>query len=449
MKRIYFLGIGGIGMSAIARYYHLKGVKVSGYDRVESVVTRALEELGIEVFYELNPEHLQSNELMIYTPAISQDNVEYQAAKEAGMPIYKRSQILGEISRDYQTVAVAGTHGKTSTSTMMAHVFRNCGLDCTAFLGGISRNLQSNFVFGESELMVVEADEFDRSFLTLYPEMAVITSLDPDHLDIYGTPDEMNKTYLEFAGQVKTGGELLVAAHLPAQNWPRPIKKFGIETGDYQAINLRYSDLYTLFDYKSDKHEINNLRLAMPGRHNVMNMLSAIAACELNGGEMDKVEEAVKSFSGIYRRFEVLHHSAELSFVDDYAHHPSEIEAAIDTARSLFPERKLVVAFQPHLFSRTNDFHVGFAESLSESDVVLLLDIYPAREEPMPGVESEMIERLLTCKEKKMVSKKALPTEIEKYIEGPTVVMTLGAGDIDKEVPKVGEMIKERIGLVK
>ncbi|MEL6652562.1 MAG: UDP-N-acetylmuramate--L-alanine ligase [Bacteroidota bacterium] len=431
IQTIYFLGIGGIGMSALARYFHREGKNVLGYDRTSSIVTEGLEDEGMTIFYVLDPSHIQEADLMVYTPAISQDNVEYQAALRAGIPILKRSQILGLISEQYRTLAVAGTHGKTTTSSMLAHLLRHGGVDATAFLGGIARNLEGNFAYGESDWLVVEADEFDRSFLTLKPEYAIVTSMDPDHLDIYGTPDEMANNYRAFGDLSQ---QLLVHHSLGEQGWTKPLETFGIEVGDYQARNLRFGDLETVFDFRFAERQIENLRLPFPGRHNVLNMVSAMALALKAGMKAEKLPTAVSSFAGIYRRFERQHHSPRLTYIDDYAHHPTEIAAAMDTARRLFPDRQLVVIFQPHLFSRTRDFADGFREELAKADALLLMDIYPAREEPIEGVSSEMLLSATPSANAKIVTRKDITTQLQQLISLPTILLSLGAGDIDREV---------------
>jgi UDP-N-acetylmuramate--alanine ligase len=440
INKVYFLGIGGIGMSALAHYFHQEGKVVSGYDRVSSVVTERLENEGMKVFYVLDKSHVEGQDVMIYTPAISRDCVEYVAAEAAGIPILKRSQALGVISQTYRTLAVAGTHGKTTTSSMLAHLLRACGLDCTAFLGGLSRNLKGNFAYGQSELLVVEADEFDRSFLTLKPESAIVTSMDPDHLDIYGDATEMERNYLAFGALAK---ELLVHHSLKDRGWTVPVSTFGIEEGDIQAHNLRFSKLRTQFDFAGEGQVIRDLSLSMPGHHNVMNMLAAIGLSLRVGADPERLKAAVAEFSGIYRRFEVWHHTDSLTYVDDYAHHPTEIAAAIDTARRLFPNRKLIVVFQPHLFSRTRDFAAGFVAELSKADALLLMEIYPAREEPIPGVNSKMLFDQITLTQKFLVSPQNMLTHLEKVLSEPAVLLTLGAGDIDREVDKITDWIKD------
>ncbi|MFN0203235.1 MAG: UDP-N-acetylmuramate--L-alanine ligase [Bacteroidia bacterium] len=441
--KIYFLGIGGIGMSNLAKYFHLKGHEVAGYDKTPSVVTDALQELGISIYFDADEKHIEGVDKMVYTPAIK-EHIEFEAAREKGIPMYKRSQILGEISRDYQTLAVAGTHGKTTTSTMLAHLLRGCEIDCTAFLGGISRNLNGNFVFGTSHFAVVEADEFDRSFLTLSPQMAVITSLDADHLDIYGTPDEMHKSYREFAHKVAKEGFVLVHHSVANFDWGREVHSYGIEEGEYQARNLQYGDLCTTFDYISNDLTIKGITLPMPGHHNVLNAVAAITLTIKAGGNVEKVIETLANFKGIYRRFEVHFHSPEISYIDDYAHHPTEIEAAIHTTRSLFPNRQLVAIFQPHLFSRTRDFLTGFAAALSKADVLLLNPIYPAREKPIEGITSERVLELVTTPNKKLIEKTEIVANLAQVIQKPEVILTIGAGDIDREVGKIKEWLQNK-----
>lgn len=440
VNKVYFLGIGGIGMSALARYFHLTGREVKGYDRVESVVTKGLEEMGMEIFYMLNADHVAGADLMVYTPAISKDCVEYVEAERLGIPILKRSQVLGMISEAYKTLGVAGTHGKTTTSSMLTHLLKEGGAEPTAFLGGISRNLNANFTFGTSDWMVAEADEYDRSFLTLHPEHAIITSLDPDHLDIYGTEEEMKQNFRAFADQ---SSQLLVEASLKEFDWGKGFRTFGIEEGDIRAENLRFQKLETLFDLHWEGGRLDDLRLGMPGRHNVSNMTAALGLAIQIGVQSDRLPAAVDSFSGIYRRFEVHIHGEELSLIDDYAHHPEEIAAAMSTARALFPDRKLLVVFQPHLFSRTRDLCEGFAAELSKADTTLLMDIYPAREEPIPGITSNSILQQMTLSHARIVSRKTLITAIQQELNAPTVLLTLGAGDIDKEVPKIARALKK------
>ncbi|MDX2285083.1 MAG: UDP-N-acetylmuramate--L-alanine ligase [Bacteroidia bacterium] len=431
---IYFLGIGGIGMSAIARYFRLMGKQVSGYDRTETAVTRALEAEGIRVYFNADPAHLAGAGLVVYTPAIPSDHPELVHARQTGMPLFKRSQILGQISQGAKALAVAGTHGKTTTSAMLTHLLRESGISCTAFLGGISANLGSNFVYGESDWLVVEADEYDRSFLTLHPHAAIITAMDPDHLEIYGTAAQMEAAYRQFASQ---SGSLLVHASLAGAGWPSAPATFGLDEGDYQATALRFGGLSVWFDVEGPGLSLHNLELQMPGAHNVLNMTAALALAHRAGAPAERLAAAVGSFRGLYRRFEVLIHRDDLTYIDDYAHHPKEIAAAVAAARALFPERKLIVVFQPHLYTRTRDLCEGFAAELSKADEVLLMEIYPAREEPIPGVTSDMLLQAMSLPASHLVARAALPDAIRAALTRPAVLLTLGAGDIDKEVSTI------------
>ncbi|MEM6802061.1 MAG: UDP-N-acetylmuramate--L-alanine ligase [Bacteroidota bacterium] len=437
---IYFLGIGGIGMSALARYFHLKGVRVSGYDRNKSVVTEGLEKAGMEIFYVMDKAHVQDKDLMVYTPAIAKSSEEYQAAVEQGIPIYKRSQILGMISEDYRCLAVAGTHGKTTTSSMLTHLLLETGKEPTAFLGGIANNLNGNFRFGSSDLLVVEADEFDRSFLTLQPSIAIITSLDADHLDIYGEVETMRAGFRAFADQTK---ELLVHDSIRDFDWGKEVKSYGIASGDFQASHLRAEGLCMRFDFRSPYGDLKDVKTNFPGEHNVLNMTAAMAMSLEVGVEVEELREAVSTFSGIYRRFQVHHHSDMLTYIDDYAHHPTEIKAAISTGRALFPDRQLLLIFQPHLFTRTRDFMDEFAAALSEADQVLLMEIYPARESAIPGISSSALLDKMSLQKSELVERADVSDRILACIQAPTLVMSLGAGDIDKEVKKIKEKIEK------
>lgn len=433
-KHIYFLGIGGIGMSNLARYYNLAGVKVSGYDKTPSSVTQALENEGISINFDENLQQFEGITDLVYTPAIKQ-HLAFEMAKKKRIVPMKRSQVLGEICKHYQALAVAGTHGKTTTSTMLAHLTRFCGVDTTAFLGGISKNLQGNFVFGKSEYCVVEADEFDRSFLTLFPKYAIITSLDADHLDIYGKHEDMLDTYRMFGKQVSD--KLLVNSDIENFDWQREVISYGIESGKYQAQNLRFANLATTFDYVSEEITIKDIVLPMPGKHNVANATAAITLTLWAGGDMAKVKDALANFKGIERRFEVVMHTDSISLINDYAHHPTELAAAIGTAKLLFPERQVVAVFQPHLFTRTRDFYEGFAEALSMADAAILIPIYPAREKPLEGITSQIILDKISIEKKVFIEKTALNDTIQAFIQKTTVILILGAGDIDREISKL------------
>lgn len=442
INRVYFLGIGGIGMSALARYFHREGVTVSGYDRSSSVVTRALESEGIKVYHDQNTSRLPGNDLIVYTPAIPASTPEMIEARNGSYFLKKRAEVLGELSTTFHTLAVAGTHGKTTTSTMLTHFLRGSGIDASAFLGGISRNLNGNFVHGSSEWMVTEADEYDRSFLHLTPHTGIITSLDPDHLDIYGSSESMTESYRQFAAQ---SAHQLVHTSVASASWAAGYQTYGINAGDVRAENLRPEGLGVRFTYQSENHRIEDLFLPMPGQHNVSNATAAIAVALSCGVEPDKLRVATESFQGIYRRFEVKLHTDGLSHIDDYAHHPTEIEAAITAAREYLPGRKVTVVFQPHLFSRTRDFASGFADSLSQADEVILMDIYPAREEPIPGISAEMLKDKMTLKKTRLVSRELIAETLLQSVGTHDVVLTLGAGDIDREIENITESLRTLI----
>ncbi|MBP6826936.1 MAG: UDP-N-acetylmuramate--L-alanine ligase, partial [Saprospiraceae bacterium] len=403
IKRIYFIGIGGIGMSALARYFKKHGADVYGYDRSETDLTRALVAEGMHVHYEDDVKFIPENvDLAVFTPAVPKDHAELNWFLDHGYPVKKRAEVLGIISRAKRCVAIAGTHGKTTTSTMTSYLLRACGVDATAFIGGISLNLGSNFVEGDSDWVVVEADEYDRSFLHLYPEIAVLNSIDPDHLDIYGTPEAVVESYTQFVRQIKPGGKLIyrhglplegVAAELRATG--RQVFTFGIDEGDYDAFNVHVEDEQMAFGLRSSIVNWSDLRLNYPGLHNVLNATAAIAATLSAGGFAPELPAALAGFKGVKRRFEYIVCTSQTVYIDDYAHHPAELEAAIGAAKMLFPTRKITGIFQPHLYTRTRDFAESFAAALDMLDECILLDIYPARELPIPGVTSSMIAGLM------------------------------------------------------
>lgn len=440
---IYFVGIGGIGMSALARYFNGRGVKVAGYDRTETTLTKTLVTEGITVRYQADVASLPKDiDLVVYTPAIPASHVELSWFREQGLPVHKRSEVLGIISQGMRTVAIAGTHGKTTTSTLTTHLLRSGGVDCNAFLGGVARNFSSNFVEGESEWVVVEADEFDRSFLTLHPDLATIMSLDADHLDIYGDEASLLETgFLAFAKKIKPDGELLVKAGLEDNFAGLDLKltTFGIEQGDIQAQGLRVEEGYFVFDYQEGNTLIKGLRHPHPGRHNVENALAAITVALRLGVAPAVIAEGLLSFRGIGRRFEFLIREEDLVYIDDYAHHPTELSAAIGAARELYPGKKLTGIFQPHLFTRTRDFVEGFAAALDLLDEVLLLDIYPAREEPIPGVDTQLIYQHMKNKQCQLLTKAEVLEALAKT--STEVVMTLGAGDIDTLVDPIKKQL--------
>jgi UDP-N-acetylmuramate--alanine ligase len=450
---IFFLGIGGIGMSALARWFKANGHNVSGYDKTETPLTQALQAEGIAVHYadavENIPAEIQENPtktLVVLTPAIPADSREWAWLRAQGYDIRKRSQVLGVLTEGRPTIAVAGTHGKTTTSSMVAHLLHHAGLDAGAFLGGISVNLGSNLLLPQSPdaPVVVEADEYDRSFLTLHPDVAIVTSTDADHLDIYGTKEALVESCFNFVVQLKPGGTLLlnhtadarVAAAAPAGT---RVLRYGLtaEQGpDLFAQNITPEGHKFAFDFHGPQGVVAGLELAVPGFHNVENMLAAAAVAQLYGVGEEALRAAVAAYRGVKRRFEFIVTDAEKVYVDDYAHHPREIEAFLRSLRALYPAKHLRVIFQPHLFTRTRDFAEGFSQSLSLADEVVLLDIYPARELPLPGVTSAMLLDSITAPRKSIQTKE----DVLKNAQNDTnfaVLATVGAGDIDTLVPKL------------
>lgn len=435
IRSIYFVGIGGIGMSALARYFRQRGVRVTGYDKTETALTRNLVKEGMDIHYEDAPESIPHDvDLAVFTPAIPADLSELQTLKSRGIPLKKRAEVLGIISRGMKTIAIAGTHGKTTTSSLTTWLLKSGGVDCSAFLGGIVRNFGSNYVGGTSEWVVVEADEYDRSFLQLNPDVAVILSMDADHLDIYGDADSIVETgYKAFADRLKQGGQLFVQ-HRWGHYFPG-VSTFGIDDGAVRAEQVRVEDGFFTFNYRAGDLLWENLQLAIPGRHNVENAVAAITAARKAGVQEDGIRKGLASFAGIQRRFEIIHKDPNVVYVDDYAHHPSELEAVIGAAREFFPGKKLTGIFQPHLYSRTRDFAPGFAKALDLLDEIILLDIYPAREQPIPGVSRDTIADLITHQNLIRASKSNV-LELLKNLH-LEVLLTLGAGDIDTLVEPI------------
>lgn len=447
IKNIFFIGIGGIGMSGLARYFNFMGKNVFGYDKTRTDLTSKLEGEGINIHYEDSLSNIPPNiDIVIYTPAIPKDHQQFNYFKNHNFPIYKRSQILGLLSQEHKVLAVSGTHGKTTTSTLLTHILVTGGVDCTAFLGGISENLQSNFIFGRSPWMVVEADEYDRSFLTLHPEHSVITSVDPDHLDIYGNELEMQKTFIQFASQNNPVGSIFVREGLvilpQLKSNLKNVKTYGIDRGEIFASNIRLIDGSFYFDYNNNDLVFKDLRISLPGRHNIENAVGAISLSLLAGVTEQSIREALANFKGIKRRFEIIIKD-KIVYIDDYAHHPGELNAAIQAARELYPEAYILGIFQPHLFTRTRDFAEGFAKELDKLDEVWLMDIYPAREIPIAGVTSQMLIELMNNPKRKILSRDEILQEMKNVRTG--VIMTLGAGDIDTLVKPISELLKNNI----
>ncbi|MCV9387126.1 UDP-N-acetylmuramate--L-alanine ligase [Reichenbachiella ulvae] len=449
---VYFLGIGGIGMSAIARWFHANGYAVSGYDRTSTVLTRRLEEEGIAIHYQddvsLISDRVQEDKqgsLIIYTPAVPKDLKELNYFQSEGYEIYKRSQVLGMLTQSKFTIAVAGTHGKTTTSSMVAHLLKAMGVDCSAFVGGIMSNYDSNLLIGQNDdVMVVEADEFDRSFLTLHPDVAIITATDADHLDIYGDRDALKDSFKAFIQNIKKDGKLFledkVAKDLDLKEQEGlTIQTYGLKTGDIQASNLTIDQGDFCFDYISEDRKVDGLKLSMSGFHNVSNAIAALSTVLPFEKENEKVQQALASYKGVKRRFEYIIKSEDMVFIDDYAHHPEEINALLKSVRAIYPEKEMTVIFQPHLFSRTRDFMDGFAESLSLADRVLLLDIYPARELPIEGVTSAVIKEKIENTEVLSYVK----DDVLQYFDNkrPELLLTVGAGDIDTLVQPIKEKL--------
>ncbi len=442
----YFVGIGGIGMSAIARYFALRGIEVHGYDRVRTKLTENLESEGMKIHYSEDVSQIPTKvDIVIYTPAVPLDHQELVALKEAGHKLWKRAEILGLISKERKTIAIAGTHGKTTTSSILTHLLRNGGIDVTAFLGGISLDLHSNFVFGASEWMVVEADEFDRSFHQLHPDIAVVMSIDPDHLDIYGSLDQMKESYQEFVNKLYNKGILITKEGIRLSPEASSVthETFGYENAVYRIENIRVDNRKFVFDLVAPGNTVRNLRFGLPGNHNLENACAAIIVAMHLGVETEKIREGIESFSGIKRRFEFKINEEELILIDDYAHHPEELKAAITAGKTLFPDKMITGVFQPHLFSRTQDFASGFAEALDLLDEPILMDIYPARELPIAGVDSGVIfSKMKNPKKIWVKDEDLLPVIADKKIE---VLMTLGAGNIDKKIePLKGLLLNKK-----
>lgn len=445
IKNAYFIGIGGIGMSALARYFKMKGKKVWGYDKTKTYLTDQLNSEGIEVHYEEDIsffkseiQNLKSEILVIYTPAISQENLELKFFKENKFLLVKRSDVLEEITKDFFTIAVAGTHGKTTISSMIAYILKHSGFDCTAFLGGILLNYNSNFISGKNKTMVVEADEYDRSFLKLSPNISVVTATDADHLDIYGTVENMQKAFIEFTEKTKSDGVLILKSQIPIrEKVERKFLTYSLndKNSDFYSENFRILDGKYIFDVHTPNEIFSNVELNIGGRHNVENVVAAIAAAQQLKIENEKIKKAVADFKGVQRRFEYKIKSDSLIFIDDYAHHPQEIKSLLYSVKELYPEKKITAVFQPHLFSRTKDLAIEFAESLNLADEIILMDIYPARELPMQGVTSKIIFDRLTVKEKFICSKDDLLTMLSN--RETEVLLTIGAGDIDQCVEPI------------
>ena len=455
IEGMYFIGIGGIGMSALARYFLAQGFVICGYDRTESPLTNALENEGCSITYEDSVDSLpalfdnpddRNRVLVIYTPAIPKDNIILNYFRDKDYTIYKRSEILGQISSDTEAIAVAGTHGKTTVSTMIAHILTTSTLNCSAFLGGISKNYDTNLLMADSRFTVMEADEFDRSFLQLSPQIAVVTAIDPDHLDIYGTPESMVDAYSEFCNKVRGGGTLIINENIITRlRLPDDVMVYTYGTGekaDFRAVEIEKEEGCYLFELATPSEPVKGLRLRVPGMVNIINATAAAAAALSAGASHEEIREALYTYKGVRRRFDIRYARKEIIYLDDYAHHPQEINALISAVRDFWPGRHVTGVFQPHLYTRTRDFAEGFAEALDRLDQVLLLTLYPARENPIPGVSSDMIASLMKNRKVKIVTKEKLLAELGDVRNG--LLLTIGAGDIDRFVEPITEMLKER-----
>ncbi|GAB4014837.1 UDP-N-acetylmuramate--L-alanine ligase [Spirosoma koreense] len=446
-KYIYFLGIGGIGMSALARWFQVNGYPVAGYDKTATTLTEVLQSEGMTIHFTEDVDQIPTSfranpaeTLVIYTPAVPKTHAEYIYFTEQGFTLQKRSQVLGLLAGQMTTVGVAGTHGKTTTSSMVAHILRHAGINCAAFLGGITNNYGTNFLLNQptedlrSVVCVVEADEFDRSFLTLFPKYAIVTSTDADHLDIYGAHEAVLESFGLFVSQIEPDGVLFMKKGLTlADKTKAYVRLYSLTEGDYYSQHVRIEQGTFTFDLVYPAGIIEAIQLLVPGFHNVENAVAAGAVALQVGVSPEAVRAALNSYLGVRRRFEYILKTDSAILIDDYAHHPAEVEAFLSSVKALYPDRELTAVFQPHLFSRTRDFAEGFAKSLSIADHVLLLDIYPARELPMEGVSSELIFRGIHSKTKQKCTKAELPDVVQKM--KPSLLVTIGAGDIDQLLP--------------
>lgn len=442
IHRVFFIGIGGIGMSALARYFRSVGVEVFGYDRTSTVLTRTLEEEGMQVHYEDDITMLPDNvDLVIYTPAIPKEHKELNYYLSEGLPVLKRSEVLHELTKQKYTIAVAGSHGKTTVSSMIAHVLNSSDKGCTAFLGGLMLNYGSNFISSNPDIVVVEADEFDRSFLRLDPDVALITAVDTDHLDIYGSREHIESAFVEFTQKVKEGGRVVLHNEVTIRD--------RVE-GEVQTYGEGHHDTYHLHDLQivdskyhftvSEGDASYTYTLGMGGRHNVLNATAAIAVARGLDIDPQVISDALQSFKGIRRRFEYVVNTDELVYIDDYAHHPEEIKALMTAVKELYPDKHITAVFQPHLFSRTYDLHEGFAEALEPADSIIVMPIYPARELPKEGVTADLILNKIKNPNKKLVSAEMLKAELAERND-LQVLLTIGAGDIDKQVAVIKELL--------
>ena len=453
LKAIYFVGAGGIGMSAIARYYLNRGLVVAGYDKTPSELTRQLEHEGMLIHYEESVDKIPQacrqpqSCLVIYTPAIPADHQELVYFREHGFEIQKRAQVLGLLTREHRGLCVAGTHGKTTTSTMCAHIMHQSSLDCNAFLGGISKNYGTNYILSDSDYVVIEADEFDRSFHWLRPWMTVITSTDPDHLDIYGTKEAYLESFRHYTTLIQPGGALIIHRGLEMQeDLPQGVRRYdyALHEGDFHAENIRIENGGITFDFVSPIESVPNIELGQPIPINIENGIAAMAMAQLNGCTPEDLRYGMKTYGGVDRRFDFKIKTDRLVFLSDYAHHPKEIYQSARSIRELYKGRHITAIFQPHLYTRTRDFYRDFADALSQLDEVVLTEIYPAREQPIEGVTSQLIyDNLKPGVDKKMINK----ADVLDFIRDHTfdVLIVLGAGDLDNQVPQMTKLLNNKI----
>jgi len=437
IQYIYFIGVGGIGMSALARYFVQQGKQVAGYDKTATKITNKLEQEGVQIFLEdteaLIPTPFKNPKetLVVYTPAVSAENLVFQYFKNNGFTIKKRAEVLGMITEGFPTLAVAGTHGKTTTTAILAHILKHAGVKLTAFLGGISENYKTNFWADGHEAIVVEADEFDRSFMQLSPNIAAITSMDADHLDIYGEAEELQNTFQEFAAKVEEKSKFFYKKGLPLAGKTIAID----EEADCQINNIKIENGTYVFDFLTAEENITNLKFSLPGKHNLMNAATALAIALRFGIEGESLKGGLESFKGVERRFTYHLKTESRVLIEDYAHHPEEILAVHQAVREMHPGKKVLAVFQPHLFSRTKDFADEFAASLSKFDEVMLMEIYPAREKPMEGINSNMLLNKISKETKSLVSRSYLANEVKN--SSAEIIVIMGAGDIGDEVEKI------------
>jgi len=432
-------------MSGLARYFHHLGCVVCGYDKTSTDLTNELHREGIPVIFSDSEEWIplsfrtpDPGTLIIFTPAIPKDSAILNFFRDKGFELFKRSQVLGIISKGMFTIGIAGTHGKTTTSTMVAHILKDSGKDCSAFLGGISSNYQSNVLYGKNNIVVVEADEYDRSFLTLYPDIAIITSMDADHLDIYGDHQHLTDSFKLFASQIKPGGKLIHRIGLPLETG----FTYAVDAdADANASNIRIENGDFYFDFKNNNTSISNIKLGIAGLHNIENAVAAIEATLLLGVQADAIKSALGSFKGVKRRFEYIIKNDHQIYIDDYAHHPEELKACIRSVKRLYPDKKLTTIFQPHLYTRTRDFADGFAEALDLTDELIMLDIYPARELPIEGVNADMILDRMKLENKRRAGKQEAIDIVSD--ERPGLLLTVGAGDIDQLIQPLKHALED------